>query len=228
MRVTAVSSRVRSAWATTAWNWQSSLIARDRSRPHAAAADEPLVGSFRPGGRSPGLARSPDAPLVRALHHGDAEPPPAQRLDEEASAIERRVRLGVARAAQRDQPVQVEVRAPLGSLDHMVDVQPAAPHPAGLAGPFGPVSRPATGSRPIRSHSPRGAPGRGRRPPRSGAERESHPGPPPHDGPASSPRFPWPFCPRGPSSLRSRSSRCSTASGARTRATRMKSTRSGT
>jgi hypothetical protein len=46
------------------------------------------------------------------------------------------VRLGVAGSTQRDQVVDVKVRATARPFDHMMDIQPPAP-PAGLAAPSG-------------------------------------------------------------------------------------------
>jgi hypothetical protein len=42
----------------------------------------------------------------------------------------------MARGTERDQPVEVEVRAALGALDDVVDLEPGADS-AGLAGPLG-------------------------------------------------------------------------------------------
>jgi hypothetical protein len=60
----------------------------------------------------------------------------AERSDHEPSLDPRGIRLAVAGGAQRDQLIQIEIGATLGSLDHMMDIEPLAP-PAGLAAPPG-------------------------------------------------------------------------------------------
>ncbi len=77
-----------------------------------------------------------DAPLAVPVPHLAAESALSEGRDDEPALAEGGIGLSVAVPAQGDQPVKVEVRAPLGALGDMVHVQ-ACPHAAGLTGPAG-------------------------------------------------------------------------------------------
>jgi hypothetical protein len=78
-----------------------------------------------------------EAPFASPLHHRAAEPPGAERRDDEAAPDERSVRLGVAGAAEGDQPVAIEVRAALGAFLDVMDLEAVRGEPACLAPPTG-------------------------------------------------------------------------------------------
>ena len=50
------------------------------------------------------------------------EAPSAERSDDQSAACVGGIRLGMARGTERHQAVEVEVRAPLGALDNVVDL----------------------------------------------------------------------------------------------------------
>jgi len=77
-----------------------------------------------------------DAPLAVPVLHLTAEPALSEGCDDESALAEGGIAPGVAVPAQGDQPVEVEVRAPLSALGDMVHVQ-ASPDAAGLTGPAG-------------------------------------------------------------------------------------------
>ena len=119
---------------------------RTRARDRPAVALARAVGSIAPGcrltrssslrqgrhrllvaGRSLGRLRA-DGPLVSASGDLDGESPVAERGDDQAAARVGGIGLGMTRGAERHQPVEIEVRAPLGALDDVVDFEGA---PAG-------------------------------------------------------------------------------------------------
>src|SRR5260370_20965116 len=84
---------------------------------------------------TPGLRA--DRPLVGPVDDGTLKPPGTQRGDNEAAALKRGIRLGVAGAAEGDQAVAVEVRAAVGALPdvmHLEAVRGEAPRFAPPAG----------------------------------------------------------------------------------------------
>ena len=56
-------------------------------------------------------------PIVGSLDDLEREPALPERRDHQPAPHVRGIRLGMARRAERYQPVEVEVRAPLGALD---------------------------------------------------------------------------------------------------------------
>ena len=68
--------------------------------------------------------------------------------DDQAAARVGGIRLGMARRAERHQPVEIEVRAPLGALDDVVDLE-GAPAATGLAPPAGASEHQAADRRPL-------------------------------------------------------------------------------
>ena len=77
-----------------------------------------------------------DGPLISSSGDLDGEAPVAERGDEHPAAHVGGIRLGMAWRAERHQAVEIEVRAALGALDDMVDLE-GAPAAAGLAPPAG-------------------------------------------------------------------------------------------
>ena len=77
-----------------------------------------------------------DAPFASPLHHLAVEAALSEGRDDESALAEGGIGLGVAVPAEGDQPVEVEVRAPLGALGDMMHVE-AAPDAACLADPVG-------------------------------------------------------------------------------------------
>jgi hypothetical protein len=75
-------------------------------------------------------------PLIGTSDDLDSEAPGAERGDDQAAARVGGIRLGMAGRAERHQPVEIEVRAPLGALDDVVDLE-GAPAATGLAPPAG-------------------------------------------------------------------------------------------
>ena len=62
---------------------------------------------------------------LSAPGHLDGEAPVAERGDDQPAVRVRSIRLRMAPGAERDQTVEVEVRAPLGALDDMVNLEGA-------------------------------------------------------------------------------------------------------
>src|SRR5437660_8518404 len=87
------------------------------------------------GGRSISIALL-DAPFASPLHHLAVESALSQGRDDESALAERGIGLGVAVAAEGDQPVEVEVRAPLGALGDVMHLE-ARPDAARLTDPAG-------------------------------------------------------------------------------------------
>src|SRR5438132_11160519 len=87
------------------------------------------------GGRSISIALR-DAPFASPLHHLAAESALSQGRDDESALAIRGIGLGVAVAAEGDQPVEVEVRAPLAALADLVHAEAGAvaARPPGQAG----------------------------------------------------------------------------------------------
>jgi hypothetical protein len=77
-----------------------------------------------------------DAPLAWSARYLAVELTLSEGRDDESALAEGGVGLGVAVAAEGDQPVEVEVRAPLGAFGDVMDVQ-AGPDAARLADPAG-------------------------------------------------------------------------------------------
>ena len=77
-----------------------------------------------------------DRPLINSSGDLGGEAPGAERGDDQAAARVGGIRLGVARRTERYQPVEIEVRAPLGAVDDVVDLE-SAPAATGLAPPAG-------------------------------------------------------------------------------------------
>jgi hypothetical protein len=61
-------------------------------------------------------------PLVGASDHGGGESPSAEWSDDEPTARVGGIRLDMAGRTERHEPVEIEVRAPLGALDDVVDL----------------------------------------------------------------------------------------------------------
>ncbi len=70
------------------------------------------------------------------MSHLNGEAPVAVRGDDQAAARVGGIRLGVARRTERHQAVEIEVRAPLGALDDVVDLE-GVPAATGLGPPAG-------------------------------------------------------------------------------------------
>jgi hypothetical protein len=82
-------------------------------------------------------------PLVSPSGDLASEAPVAKRGDDQAAASVGGICLGMAGRAECDQAVEIEVRAPLGALDDVVDLE-GVPAATGLAPPAGaPEHRPA-------------------------------------------------------------------------------------
>jgi hypothetical protein len=92
-------------------------------------------------GRSFGRLRA-DRPLISPSGDLDGEAPLAERGDDQPAPRVGGIRLGVAGRTERHQAVEIEVRAPLGALDDMVDLE-GAPAATGLAPAGAPEPRPA-------------------------------------------------------------------------------------
>ena len=75
-------------------------------------------------GRSFGRLRA-DRPLISPAGDLDGEAPLAEGGDDQPAACVGGVCLGMAWRAEHHQPVEVEVRAPLGALDDVVDLEGA-------------------------------------------------------------------------------------------------------
>src|SRR5713101_2899279 len=105
---------------------------RPQKRPgkRGRRSHEPWLSSHRAGLVC--LAQSPFAPP----HCLAPELAISEGRDDEPALAEGGIGLGVAVAAQGNQPVEVEVRAPLGALGDMMDVE-ASPDAARLADPGG-------------------------------------------------------------------------------------------
>ncbi len=78
-------------------------VPRLRGAPRARAID------------GPGLRA--DRPLISPSGDLGGEAPVAERGDDQPAAGVGGIRLGMARRTERDQAVEIEVRAPLGALD---------------------------------------------------------------------------------------------------------------
>jgi hypothetical protein len=72
----------------------------------------------------PGLRA--DRPLVSPAGDLDGEAAVAERGDNQPAARVRRIRLRVAPSTERHEAVEIEVRAPLGALHNVVDLEPGA------------------------------------------------------------------------------------------------------
>ena len=83
-----------------------------------------------------GLRLHPDGPLISPAGDLEAEAPVAEWGDEQPTARVGGFCLGLARRTERHQPIEIEVRAPLGALDDVVDLE-GAPAATGLAPPAG-------------------------------------------------------------------------------------------
>ena len=77
-----------------------------------------------------------DAPLAWSARYLAVELTLSEGRDDESALAEGGVGLGVAVAAEGDQPVEVEVGTPLGALGDMMHVE-AGPDAAGLTDPAG-------------------------------------------------------------------------------------------
>ncbi len=62
-----------------------------------------------------------DGPLISSSGDLDGEAPVAERGDEHPAAHVGGIRLGMAWRAERHEAVEIEVRAPMGTLDDVVD-----------------------------------------------------------------------------------------------------------
>ena len=102
---------------------------RDARRPRRACAH---VGTG--GLRSSTIAI--DGPLRGGMDHGEDGTASASRTDHEPPGGIGGIRLCMTRTAERDQPVEVEVRTALGALEDVVDLQ-TRPRPARLTPPPG-------------------------------------------------------------------------------------------
>ena len=92
---------------------------------------------LKAAGRGPGgLVGYADGPLIGPPGDTDGEAPRGERGDDQPAAGVGGIRLGMARRAERHQTVEVEVRAPLGALDDVMDLEgaPAAGRSAPPAG----------------------------------------------------------------------------------------------
>src|SRR6266852_8478701 len=89
-----------------------------------------------------------DRPLVSPSGDLHGEAPVAERGDDEPTAGIGGIRSGMARRTERHQPVEIEVRAPLGALDDVVDLE-GAPAATGLAPPAGPPEHHPPDRRPL-------------------------------------------------------------------------------
>ena len=78
-----------------------------------------------------------DAPFVVPLLHLAVEAAAPERGNDESTPPEGGIRPGVAVAAEGDQLVAIEVRAPLGALDHVMDLEAGRGEATGLAAPAG-------------------------------------------------------------------------------------------
>ncbi len=83
--------------------------------------EEPADQSRNPGRLSPRLRA--DGPLVSPSGDLDGEAPGAEWGDDQAAAHVGGIRLGMAWRTERHQAVEIEVRAPLGALDDVVDLR---------------------------------------------------------------------------------------------------------
>jgi len=66
-----------------------------------------------------------DRPLIGPADDLDDEAPLAERGDDQAAARVGGIRSGMAWRTERRQAVEIEVRAPLGALDDVVDFEAA-------------------------------------------------------------------------------------------------------
>jgi hypothetical protein len=73
-----------------------------------------------------GLALRADRPLISPSRDLDGEVPVAQGDYDQAAACVGGIRLGMAGRTERHQAVEIEVRAPLGALDDVVDPEGAS------------------------------------------------------------------------------------------------------
>src|SRR5437667_9014034 len=87
------------------------------------------------GGRSSSTTLL-DAPFASPLRNLEVESALSQGRDDEPALAIRGISLGVAVPAEGDQPVEVEIRAPLGAFDDMVHVE-TGPDAARLTDPAG-------------------------------------------------------------------------------------------
>jgi len=76
-----------------------------------AASDEPSVRT------SDGRRLRADRPLISRSGDLDGEAPVAERGDDQPAPRVRGIRLGMTWRTERHQPIEIEVRAPLGALD---------------------------------------------------------------------------------------------------------------
>src|SRR5713226_3257084 len=97
-----------------------------------------------------------DRPLISPSGDLEGEVPLAERTDDEPAPRVGGIGLGVARGAEHHQAVEIEVRAPLGALDDVVDLE-GAPAATGLAPPTGASEHHPPDHRPLLDGS-RGAP----------------------------------------------------------------------
>ena len=68
------------------------------------------------------MALRADRPLTSPSGDLAGEAPVAERGDDQPAACIRGIGLGMTPATERHQPVEIEVRAPLGALDDVVDL----------------------------------------------------------------------------------------------------------
>jgi len=95
-------------------------------RPKGETATPALFMVFDCLRRAPlwgGGALRADRPLISPSGDLAGEAPLAERDDDQAAARVGGIRLGMARGAERHQAVEIEVRAPLGALDDVVDLE---------------------------------------------------------------------------------------------------------
>ncbi len=133
-------------------------------------------------------------PLVRPLDDLEGEATLAKRSDHQPAACIGRIGLRMARRTERDELVEIKVRAALGALDDVVDLE-GAPAATGLAPPAGtPEDHPADG-RPFLTRRRR--PAEGPRPPTQDPAVRRGADPHPRSTGSSQHRRPQPVCPRG-------------------------------
>ena len=122
-------SRAREAWG--------------RLRCPATSGSSPARTSSGPPsrvvGRSVGRLRA-DRPLISPSGGLEGEVPGAARGDDQPAAGVGGIRLGMARRTERHQQVEIEIRASLGALDDVVNLE-GAPAATGLAPPTGAPER---------------------------------------------------------------------------------------
>jgi hypothetical protein len=102
-----------------------------------------------------------DRPLISTPGDLEGEVPFAERTDGQPAARVGGIGLGVARRTERHQAVEIEVRAALGAVDDVVDLE-GAPAATGLAAPAGTPEDHPTDGRPFLTRRRRPAQGNGR------------------------------------------------------------------